>query len=143
MNENAVQNVFRQQVSYCGKPTCRRCREGQGHGPYWYAYQTVDGRTTRTYIGHALPPEVSAKGAFHSWHETTIVHLASADGTTFSIPMTERQYAHFMSIEASGPIQGKTFAQRFVELLQLVEQHGLSTPQSPSDDARKEGHTNE
>ncbi len=48
---------YHQQVSYCGKPRCKRCREGVGHGPYWYSYQTVDGRTTRTYVGKHLPPE--------------------------------------------------------------------------------------
>ncbi|HEY7420040.1 MAG TPA: DUF6788 family protein, partial [Ktedonobacteraceae bacterium] len=53
--------TYHQQVSYCGKPRCRRCREGVGHGPYWYAYQTVEGRTTRTYIGKQLPPEKQAE----------------------------------------------------------------------------------
>lgn len=53
--------TYHQQVSYCGKPRCRKCREGTGHGPYWYAYQTIDGRTARTYIGKHLPPEVQAQ----------------------------------------------------------------------------------
>ncbi|EFH82007.1 DUF6788 family protein [Ktedonobacter racemifer] len=52
--------TYHQQVSYCGKPTCSRCREGIGHGPYWYAYKTENGHTTRTYIGKELPPEVKA-----------------------------------------------------------------------------------
>lgn len=52
--------TYHQQVSYCGKPRCRKCREGKGHGPYWYAYQTVNGHTTRTYIGKNLPPGVQA-----------------------------------------------------------------------------------
>lgn len=52
--------TYHQQASYCGKPRCRKCREGTGHGPYWYAYQTINGRTTRTYIGKNLPPEVLA-----------------------------------------------------------------------------------
>lgn len=52
--------TYHQQVSYCGKPHCRRCREGTGHGPYWYAYQVVNGRTTRTYVGKHLPPDVQA-----------------------------------------------------------------------------------
>src|SRR5579883_2621254 len=52
--------TYHQQVSYCGKPRCRRCREGIGHGPYWYAYQTVNGRTVRTYIGKDAPAEVLA-----------------------------------------------------------------------------------
>ena len=53
--------TYHQQVSYCGKSRCKRCREGIGHGPYWYAYQTVNGRTTRTYIGKHLPPEAQAE----------------------------------------------------------------------------------
>ncbi|GAC1423039.1 MAG: AAA family ATPase [Ktedonobacteraceae bacterium] len=52
--------TYHQQISYCGKSRCRRCREGIGHGPYWYAYQTVDGHTTRTYIGKHLPAEAQA-----------------------------------------------------------------------------------
>ena len=52
--------TYHQQISYCGKSRCRRCREGTGHGPYWYAYQTTNGRTTRTYIGKHLPAEAQA-----------------------------------------------------------------------------------
>ena len=52
--------TYHQQVSYCGKPRCRRCREGIGHGPYWYAYKVVNGRTIRTYIGKVLPPDIQA-----------------------------------------------------------------------------------
>ncbi len=52
--------TYHQQVSYCGKPRCRKCREGTGHGPYWYSYQTVEGKTTRTYVGKNLPPDVQA-----------------------------------------------------------------------------------
>ena len=53
--------TYHQQVSYCGKPRCKKCREGTGHGPYWYSYQTVNGRTTRTYVGKHLPPDVEAQ----------------------------------------------------------------------------------
>ncbi|HEY0755531.1 MAG TPA: DUF6788 family protein, partial [Ktedonobacteraceae bacterium] len=55
--------TYHQQVSFCGKARCRRCREGIGHGPYWYAYQTVNGRTVRTYIGKEAPAEVLAAQA--------------------------------------------------------------------------------
>ena len=51
--------TYHQQVSYCGKPRCRRCREGTGHGPYWYSYQTINGRTVRTYVGKELPPQAT------------------------------------------------------------------------------------
>ena len=59
MMNNTGKITYHQQVSYCGKPRCKRCREGIGHGPYWYAYQTVDGRTTRSYVGKHLPPDVA------------------------------------------------------------------------------------
>jgi len=52
--------TYRQQFAHCGKPRCRKCREGMGHGPYWYAYQTENGNTTRTYVGKHLPPEAQA-----------------------------------------------------------------------------------
>ena len=50
--------TYRQQVSFCGKPRCRKCQQGIGHGPYWFSYRVVDGRTIRTYIGKNLPPDV-------------------------------------------------------------------------------------
>jgi hypothetical protein len=52
--------TYHQQVSFCGKARCRKCREGVGHGPYWYSYQTTDGRTVRQYIGKYLPDSVRA-----------------------------------------------------------------------------------
>ncbi len=51
--------TYHQQMSYCGKARCRKCRDGAGHGPYWYAYQMVNGRMKRTYVGKDLPPEVA------------------------------------------------------------------------------------
>jgi len=45
---------YYQQMAHCGKVGCRKCREGIGHGPYWYSYQVVHGRTITTYIGKEL-----------------------------------------------------------------------------------------
>jgi len=40
----------------CGKVQCRKCRDGVGHGPYWYARSTIEGgKTKQTYIGKHLP----------------------------------------------------------------------------------------
>jgi predicted ATPase/DNA-binding SARP family transcriptional activator len=58
VNSKVGKVTYRQQINYCGKPDCRRCREGRGHGPYWYAYQTVNGQTRRTYVGKQLPPDI-------------------------------------------------------------------------------------
>jgi len=46
---------YRLQTAYCGKASCKKCRTGQGHGPYWYAYQTRQGQTVRRYVGKSLP----------------------------------------------------------------------------------------
>ena len=50
--------VYRQQYTRCGKERCRKCREGEGHGPYWYAYWNENGRTKSKYIGLQLPAEL-------------------------------------------------------------------------------------
>ena len=75
--------TYHQQVSYCGKPRCRKCREGTGHGPYWYRYQTVEGRTTRTYIGKHLPPEVQE--TMEGYHEPPSSHSGEREQSTIRI----------------------------------------------------------
>src|SRR5215469_6000024 len=61
IGENMDDEVtYRQQISFCGKPRCRKCQQGIGHGPYWYSYQVISGRTVRKYIGKNLPTGVQA-----------------------------------------------------------------------------------
>ena len=55
--------TYRQQFTRCGKQRCRRCRDSDGHGPYWYAYWSEKGRTVSKYIGVSLPPEIIAEHA--------------------------------------------------------------------------------
>ncbi len=50
--------TYRQQYTRCGKQRCRKCKEGAGHGPYWYAYWSENGRTISKYIGIHAPAEV-------------------------------------------------------------------------------------
>lgn len=38
----------------CGKPGCKKCSNGTGHGPYWYAYWRENGRVKSKYIGKEL-----------------------------------------------------------------------------------------
>ena len=51
--------TYRQQYTRCGKQRCRKCREGAGHGPYWYAYWSEKGRTVSKYIGTHLPEHLA------------------------------------------------------------------------------------
>lgn len=68
-NKKVVPNNPDISVSYqfqyrkCGKPTCKTCKEGHGHGPYWYAYWRESGKLLSAYIGKEPPKgiEVPAK----------------------------------------------------------------------------------
>lgn len=51
--------TYSQQYRKCGKPTCQHCQDGgPGHGPYWYARDTMTG--ARSYVGRDLPAGVAA-----------------------------------------------------------------------------------
>ncbi len=43
--------TYQTQYRKCGKASCGTCRDGQGHGPYWYAYWREGGRLRSRYIG--------------------------------------------------------------------------------------------
>lgn len=53
--------TYRQQYTRCGKERCRKCKEGAGHGPYWYAYWSENGRTVSKYIGIQLPTDAESE----------------------------------------------------------------------------------
>src|SRR5712691_7061483 len=55
--------AYRQQFTRCGKQRCRKCREGEGHGPYWYAYWSENGHTVSKYIGAHLPPGIAQQSS--------------------------------------------------------------------------------
>jgi hypothetical protein len=46
----------------CGKVRCKKCKEGEGHGPYWYLYYRRNGKLTSRYIGTMIPDELQARG---------------------------------------------------------------------------------
>ena len=47
--------TYQLQYRKCGKPSCKTCREGKGHGPYWYAYWREGSRLRSGYVGK-IPP---------------------------------------------------------------------------------------
>lgn len=61
--------TYQFQYRKCGKPTCSTCRNGQGHGPYWYAYWREGSRLRSGYVGKIHPDSLNshanagAKGA--------------------------------------------------------------------------------
>jgi hypothetical protein len=47
--------TYQLQYRKCGKASCGTCRNGQGHGPYWYAYWREGSRLRSGYVGKNRP----------------------------------------------------------------------------------------
>ena len=50
--------TYQFQYRKCGKSSCSTCRDGQGHGPYWYAYWREGTRLRSGYIGKIHPATI-------------------------------------------------------------------------------------
>jgi hypothetical protein len=51
--------TYQFQFRKCGKPRCGTCKDGAGHGPYWYAYWREGSRLRSGYIGKQPPTSIS------------------------------------------------------------------------------------
>ena len=49
--------TVRREYRKCGKENCRKCSEGEGHGPYFYRYyrDEPNGKLKSEYLGKELP----------------------------------------------------------------------------------------
>ena len=47
--------TYQQQYRKCGKATCGTCNNGEGHGPYWYAYYREESKVKSIYLGNHNP----------------------------------------------------------------------------------------
>lgn len=52
--------TYQLQYRKCGKASCSTCRDGQGHGPYWYIYWREGTRLRSGYIGKVRPEHAGA-----------------------------------------------------------------------------------
>ena len=52
--------TYQLQYRKCGKARCGTCKEGLGHGPYWYAYWREGTRLRSGYVGKLAPATVPA-----------------------------------------------------------------------------------
>lgn len=50
--------TYQLQYRKCGKPSCKTCREGKGHGPYWCAYWREGSRLRSGYVGKTPPDAI-------------------------------------------------------------------------------------
>jgi len=67
--------TYQFQYRKCGKASCSTCRDGQGHGPYWYAYWREGSRLLSGYIGK-IPPSTLTTAAFHANIDANIIRAA-------------------------------------------------------------------
>jgi predicted ATPase/DNA-binding SARP family transcriptional activator/Tfp pilus assembly protein PilF len=81
--------TYRQQYTRCGKQRCHKCREGAGHGPYWYAYWSEKGRTVSKYIGTHLPEHLKSS---HSTIGNTISESITSTATSLALSPGLRVY---------------------------------------------------
>jgi hypothetical protein len=54
--------TYQLQFRKCGKASCSTCRNGQGHGPYWYAYWREGPRLRSGYVGKNRPDTQKPEG---------------------------------------------------------------------------------
>ena len=55
--------TYQLQYRKCGKASCSTCRDGQGHGPYWYAYWREGSRLRSGYIGKVQPSGIATSSS--------------------------------------------------------------------------------
>jgi hypothetical protein len=52
--------TYQLQYRKCGKARCGTCKDGLGHGPYWYAYWREGTRLRSGYVGKLAPAALPA-----------------------------------------------------------------------------------
>ena len=95
--------TYRQQYTRCGKDRCRKCKEGAGHGPYWYAYWSENGRTVSKYVGIHLPADVEIERQAAKDTEEKDAAESPLAKSTPTLPLDNSNTSSSTTIEA-GPL---------------------------------------
>jgi hypothetical protein len=72
--------TYQLQYRKCGKSSCKTCRDGKGHGPYWYAYWREGPRLRSGYIGKTPPDAIASSDT------KTDASTSSQHSKTVSVP---------------------------------------------------------
>jgi hypothetical protein len=72
--------TYQLQYRKCGKASCSTCRNGQGHGPYWYAYWREGSRLRSGYIGK-VHPQLQGQATPPASTDSTLVGSVPPDQT--------------------------------------------------------------
>lgn len=57
--------TYQLQYRKCGKTSCSTCRDGHGHGPYWYAYWREGSRLRSGYVGKIHPTLIDQRSTYN------------------------------------------------------------------------------
>ena len=93
--------TYRQQFTRCGKQRCHTCRQGAGHGPYWYAYWSVNGRTVSKYLGKDAPEDIQIEIGTREPQQTRVA--VDDAGRLGSPPAIQRNIQKDILVEAPPP----------------------------------------
>jgi DNA-binding SARP family transcriptional activator len=93
--------TYRQQFTRCGKQRCQKCRQGTGHGPYWYAYWSVNGRTVSKYLGKEAPEDIEIEIETRGLHKPRMFEVDTE--RLVSPPAPEHDMQRDIQVEASSP----------------------------------------
>lgn len=74
--------TYQLQYRKCGKASCSTCRNGQGHGPYWYAYWREGSRLRSGYIGKVHPHQHNKQKTLSSGARNTTSTNMMTEGYT-------------------------------------------------------------
>lgn len=78
--------TFQQEYTRCHNERCSNCANGgEGHGPYWYGYTSIDGKTKKKYFGKKRPTQADGQEKF------TAKGGAKSKERTKEPPRTERE----------------------------------------------------
>jgi DNA-binding SARP family transcriptional activator len=103
--------TYRQQFTRCGKQRCHKCRQGAGHGPYWYAYWSVNGRTVSKYLGKHPPEDAEIDMVTR---EPQQIHALVDDAVRLAAPPApQRNVQKDILIEA--PLSSRNFSSSNME----------------------------
>ena len=103
--------TYRQQFTRCGKQRCHKCKDGAGHGPYWYAYWSVNGRTVSKYLGKHAPEDIEL--AIETGEQPQTCVPADQAVRLVSPPTTHRSVPKDIIVES--PLPAPNFASSSVD----------------------------
>lgn len=112
--------TYKQEYTKCNKPGCKTCSTGQGHGPYWYAYWSENGRTRKEYIGKMLPETAQQAAAAQ---ELARQHRRELQQAEAIVQEFAPQLAQAPELARQHQAAAQKYAPQIAQALEYVDRH--------------------